>query len=444
MTPPTHALPSWRATETRRALLDFVARVASPGGADFVPPEERVAVFDNDGTLWCEKPMPIQAAFLLREVGAMAEADPSLRDRQPWKAVVTKDHAWLEGVITKHYQGDDRDLRVMADGLMRAYEGMEVEAFQTAAERYLRQEQHPELARPYTAVHLRADGGAPPPPGSAGFNYIASGGGRDFMRPLTQELYGIPPERVVGSAIALAYREAPPDARAEGGADLFDDGPAKPVRVWSRIGRRPIFAAGNSNGDLPMLRFAEHPTRPRCASSSSTTTEAESTRTTRAPRTSSRRRARGAGSSSASRATGPTSSHQERGEQVAEQREDDVRERERHRVGDGGHRARRRLLRGAHPRAVAPRAGHRPHEQGAVHPEAVEADEPRDDGRDEAHDHRADQDGHDGALVDRPHHARSCVEPEDGDEHVQPEVLQELARGSGNGPRARGSASGAC
>lgn len=258
-------LPSWRDTDARRALLDFVARVTTPGGADFVPREARVAVFDNDGTLWCEKPMPIQAAFLLREVGAMADADPSLRDRQPWKAVVTRDHAWLSGVITKHYQGDDRDLKVMAAGLLHAYEGVDVEAFQEAALRYLESSRHPELDRPYLACtyapmvellhHLER----------AGFtNYIASGGGRDFMRPVTQELYGIPPERVIGSAIALTYRDAEPAASVVRvpSLDLFDDGPAKPVRIWSRVGRRPIFAAGNSNGDVPMLRFAEHPAYP--------------------------------------------------------------------------------------------------------------------------------------------------------------------------------------
>ena len=111
-------LPSWNDTPTRQAIVDFVEAAARD-----VPEEERVAVFDNDGTLWCEKPMPIQADFLFRRLAEMAEADPSFCDRQPWKAVVEKDFDWLGGALTKHYQGDDCDLKVMAGGLLQAYEG---------------------------------------------------------------------------------------------------------------------------------------------------------------------------------------------------------------------------------------------------------------------------------------------------------------------------------
>src|SRR3954452_10699228 len=109
-------LPSWNDTPTRRAIVDFVARVTTEGGPDFVPPEARIAVFDNDGTLWCEKPLPVQADFLLRRVGERAAKHPALRARQPFKAVTERDHGWLSGAITKHYQGDDADLREMTAG----------------------------------------------------------------------------------------------------------------------------------------------------------------------------------------------------------------------------------------------------------------------------------------------------------------------------------------
>lgn len=261
----TDALPSWNDGRAKQAILDFAARVTDEGGPHFVPVNERVAVFDNDGTLWCEKPLPIQADFLLRRIGEQAARDASLRDKQPWKAVWEKDYQWLSGVITKHYRGDDSDPQLMAAGLMHAYAGESADSFAEAADRFLRSSHNPALKRPYLQTayapmvellgYLTASGFA---------NYIASGGGRDFMRRVTQELYGIPPERVIGSSAALEYR-------VEGGVgtiyhkpeiDIFDDGPAKPVRIWSRTGRRPLFAAGNANGDLQMLEFAAHPSRP--------------------------------------------------------------------------------------------------------------------------------------------------------------------------------------
>jgi phosphoserine phosphatase len=243
-------LPSWRDTPTRQAIVDFV------GAAADVPAEERVAVFDNDGTLWCEKPMPIELGFILERLAEMAEQDASLRERQPWKAARDNDHAWLGGVITRHYQGDDSDVKVLLGGMLRAFEGWTVDEYETAAGEFLRRDKQPvylpmvELLR-----YLEANGFT---------NYIASGGDRDFMRPVTQELYGIPPERVVGSSNGLRWQEDD-----QGGSvvylaepDVFDDGPAKPVRIWSRIGRRPLIAVGNSNGDIPMLRFAGGASRP--------------------------------------------------------------------------------------------------------------------------------------------------------------------------------------
>jgi phosphoserine phosphatase len=258
-------LPSWRSGASRQAIRAFVQRVTTEGSPEFVPPEERVAVFDNDGTLWCEKPMPIQLDFVLRRLAAMAEQDPDLRTRQPWQAAYTRDYGWLGGVITKHYHGDDRELPVLAAGILQAFAGITVEEFEAQADRFLRSAQHPTLGRGYLACAYKPMVELLGYLETNGFrNYIASGGGRDFMRPISQELYGIPRQRVIGSSTALAYE---PD---EGGgrivrkpeADVLDDGPAKPVRIWSRVGRRPLLAAGNSNGDLPMLAFAEQPGRP--------------------------------------------------------------------------------------------------------------------------------------------------------------------------------------
>jgi phosphoserine phosphatase len=258
-------LGSWREGASKQAILDFVQRVTTEGSPELVPPSERVAAFDNDGTLWCEKPMPIQLDFLLRRLAVMADQDPALRTRQPWQAAYTKDYGWLGEVMTKHYHGDDRDLPVLAAGVLQAFAGISVEDFEAQADRFLRGTQHPTLGRGYLACgyvpmvellgYLEAGGFR---------NYIASGGGRDFMRPISQEIYGVPRQRVIGSSVSLAWNDD-----GHGGTivhkpevDVLDDGPEKPVRIWSRVGRRPLLAAGNSNGDIPMLAFAERPGRP--------------------------------------------------------------------------------------------------------------------------------------------------------------------------------------
>jgi phosphoserine phosphatase len=253
-------LPSWNDTATRRAIVEFVEAVDAS-----VAPEERVAVFDNDGTLWCEKPMPIELGFILERLAEMAEHDASLRGRQPWKAAREKDYAWLGGAITKHYHGDDSDVKVLMGGILEAFAGMAVETYAAAAEAFLREAQHPTLGRT-----LRDCGYAPMVEllryleGNGFTTFIASGGDRDFMRPVTHEIYGIPSERVVGSSTALRYEEDEHGGTVvyQAQMDVFDDGPVKPVRIWSRIGRRPLVAVGNSNGDVEMLQFAGGPSRP--------------------------------------------------------------------------------------------------------------------------------------------------------------------------------------
>ncbi len=258
-------LPSWQQAAGKQAIQEFVQRVTTEGSPELVPPEERVAVFDNDGTLWCEKPMPIQLDFILRRLAAMAEQDPALRTRQPWQAAYTRDYGWLGQVVTQHYQGDDRELPVLAAGILQAFANITVEDFEAQADTFLRSAQHPTLGRSYLACSYRPMVELLGYLEAAGFaSYIASGGGRDFMRPISQEVYGIPRQRVIGSTTALAWEPGQHGGRIvrKPEMDVLDDGPAKPVRIWSRVGRRPLLAAGNSNGDIPMLVFAEQPDRP--------------------------------------------------------------------------------------------------------------------------------------------------------------------------------------
>ena len=252
-------LPSWSAGIAKRAILEFVQDSTA------VPTEERVAVFDNDGTLWCEKPMPIQLDFILRRLFEMAEAKPELRDRQPWKAAYERDYAWFGALMAEHYAGDDSNVKILAAGILAAYEGISVEDFEAQSDEFLHSAQHPTLGRSYLQcsykpmvellAYLETNGFA---------NYIASGGGRDFMRPISMEVYGVPRERVIGSASALAYEgdEGGGTITHKAEADYLDDGPEKPIRIWSRTGRRPLVAAGNSNGDVPMLQFTKHDDKP--------------------------------------------------------------------------------------------------------------------------------------------------------------------------------------
>jgi phosphoserine phosphatase len=257
-------LSSWRDGPAKRALVEFVRTTCGENGSEAVPAEERIAVFDNDGTLWCEKPMPMQLDFILRRLVEMAAAEPALRERQPWKAAYERDYGWLGSLLAEHYAGDDRKVMVFGAGVLAAYDGITVEDFEARSGAFLRDTRHPTLGRGYLECvyapmvelldYLAANGFT---------NYIASGGGRDFMRPISREVYGIPREHVIGSSAALAYS-------SDGGgtithkaeADYLDDGPQKPIRIWSRTGRRPLLAGGNSNGDIPMLHFTQHDDRP--------------------------------------------------------------------------------------------------------------------------------------------------------------------------------------
>lgn len=247
-------LESWNDGPTKAAIVDFVGRVTTDG-PDYVAPQDRIAVFDNDGTLWCEKPAYIQLDFLVRRLAEQVAADPALADRQPYAAAASGDLAWFGDAVTKHYQGDDSDLKVLGAAVLSAHSGITVEEHAARVAAFFAEVRHPTLDRSYTECgyvpmiellrYLE----------TSGFTcYIASGGGRDFMRPVTAAMYGIPPERVVGSSVALQYQDGELLTTAQ--PEFLDDGPIKPVRIWGRIGRRPIFAAGNSNGDIEMLEYA--------------------------------------------------------------------------------------------------------------------------------------------------------------------------------------------
>jgi phosphoglycolate phosphatase-like HAD superfamily hydrolase len=258
-------LTLWNDTTTKQAIVNFVEEITNKSTTQFVPPDERVAVIDNDGTLWSEKPVPVQIDFILRRLAAMAEKDSSLRKQQPWQAASEKDTAWFSDTVAAHYKGDDDNLKVLLGGILKSFDKMTVEAFEKMSADFMHKEKNPSLGVSYMEVgftpmvellrYLEANGFT---------TYIASGGGRDFMRPITQTLYAIPPERVIGSAVKLSFQADDKGASVmrDAGVDVVDDGPAKPVGIWERIGRRPIFAAGNSNGDIPMLQYTDMNAQP--------------------------------------------------------------------------------------------------------------------------------------------------------------------------------------
>ncbi len=260
MTKPAE-LPSWRETATKNAITDFVIAATEVGGPGYIPEPERIAVFDNDGTLWPEKPMPVQLDFIVRSFAAAAEGNAPLRQRQPYKAAYEHDTGWLGKAMVKHYQGDDGDLKLLIGALSEISAGIEVEAYAQQALAFFADAQHPTLKRPYLRCgflpmiellrYLEANGF---------LTFIVSGGDRDFMRPAAERIYGIPRERVVGSGFGTDYRDGKVLYTAK--LDAFDDGPQKPLHIWARTGRRPAIAAGNSNGDLEMLRFAGGDTKP--------------------------------------------------------------------------------------------------------------------------------------------------------------------------------------
>jgi hypothetical protein len=249
-------LPSWNDGPAKRGIVSFVARVTKEGSPDFVPVVERIATFDNDGTLWCEKPMYVQVAFALDRIKALSEAHPDWKVTQPFKAA-------LEGDFATILAGTPKDrLELIAV----SHAGMSTEAFRRIVEDWLAKARHPRFQRPYTdlvyqpmgelLVYLRAHGFK---------TFIVSGGGTEFMRPWAERTYGIPPEQVVGSTIKLRYelRNGQPVLIRLPEVEFIDDSAGKPEGIERAIGRRPIAAFGNSDGDYEMLRWTTAGAGPR-------------------------------------------------------------------------------------------------------------------------------------------------------------------------------------
>jgi phosphoglycolate phosphatase-like HAD superfamily hydrolase len=241
-------LPSWNDGTAKTTILDFVSRTTSAGSRDFVPVPERIATFDNDGTLWCEMPIYVQFAFAIDRVKAEAAQHPEWKDKPPFSYVLAGDMA---GVAAMGEKG-------MVEIVAATHSGMTVADFERAVLDWLATTRHPRFKRPYTELVyqpmlelmalLRA---------KEFKTFIVSGGGIDFMRPWTEKIYGIPPEQVVGSSGVVTYdfNNAKPLLLKEPKVDFVDDGPGKPIGIYRFIGRRPVFAFGNSDGDQQMLEY---------------------------------------------------------------------------------------------------------------------------------------------------------------------------------------------
>ncbi|MCP1967574.1 HAD family hydrolase [Bradyrhizobium elkanii] len=246
---PADPLPSWSDGAAKSAIVDFVARVTTQGGRDFVPPAERIATFDNDGTLWTEQPFYFQLAFAFDRVKAMAPQHPDWKMRQPFKALLEKDTRALAA------SGEKGLLQIVA----ATHAGITTDAFAQSVRDWLASARHPRFNRPYDSLvyqpmlellaYLRANGFK---------TFVVSGGGVEFMRPWMEKVYGIPPEQVVGSSGVVKFQIGPdgkPVLMKQAKVEFIDDGPGKPVGINRFIGRHPIFAFGNSDGDLQMLQW---------------------------------------------------------------------------------------------------------------------------------------------------------------------------------------------
>src|ERR1700754_2459935 len=242
-------LPSWNDGATKKSITDFVARVTTQGGKEFVPVAERIATFDNDGTLWCEHPMYFQVAFAMDRVKALAPKHPEWQDKEPFKAL-------LDGDMKAGARPGEKGLLAF---IAATHSGMSVDDFHRIVLDWTDSARHPRFKRPYPSLiyqpmvellgYLRANGFK---------TFIVSGGGIEFMRPWTDKAYGIQPEQVVGSSGVTQFEigaDGKPVLMKQPKVEFIDDGPGKPVGINRFIGRRPIFAFGNSDGDLQMLQW---------------------------------------------------------------------------------------------------------------------------------------------------------------------------------------------
>jgi phosphoserine phosphatase len=249
-------LPSWNDTAARRAIISFVRDVTTPNSPRFVPEAERIAVFDHDGTLWAEQPMYVQLAFALDRVKALAPQHPEWKTTPPFSAVLSGD---LKALAAAGEKG-------LLDLLVATHAGMTTDEFAATVSDWLAKARHPRFGRPYTETvyqpmlellaYLRANGFK---------TYLVSGGGVEMIRSFSERVYGVPPEQVVGSTIATEYRvkEGVPAIVRLPKVDFVDDKAGKAVGIQKFIGRRPILAFGNSDGDFQMLEWTTAGPGPR-------------------------------------------------------------------------------------------------------------------------------------------------------------------------------------
>lgn len=249
-------LPSWNNGPAKKSIIAFVEKVTKEGSPDFVPPPERTATFDNDGTLWCEKPMPVQLFFVIDRVKSLAPQHPEWKDKEPFASILKGDPKGLMA-------GGERGL---VEALMSTHAGNTTDEFEKIVKDWIATAKHPKTGKPYTEMvyrpmlevlaYLRANGFK---------TYIVSGGGIEFMRPWAERVYGIPPEQVVGSSVKTKFemRDGTPVLVRLPEVNFNDDKGGKPVGIHEHIGRRPVMAFGNSDGDLQMLQWTAAGAGPR-------------------------------------------------------------------------------------------------------------------------------------------------------------------------------------
>jgi phosphoserine phosphatase len=255
---PAATLDSWNDGSAKTAITSFVEKVTAKGSAEFIAPEQRIAVFDNDGTLWAEQPAYFQLLFAIDRIKARAPEHPEWKEQEPFESVLAGD---LKAIAA---QGEEGVAQIVA----ATHAGMTVEEFNVIVKDWLRTARHPKTGKPYAQMvyqpmlevldYLRENGFKA---------FIVSGGGVEFMRAFAEETYGIPPEQVIGSrgGLKLEMRDGNPLLVKLPTIDLVDDGPGKPVGIQQQIGRRPVMAFGNSDGDLQMLQYTTAGDGPRFA-----------------------------------------------------------------------------------------------------------------------------------------------------------------------------------
>jgi hypothetical protein len=246
----TDPLPSWNDGRAKQSIITFVAKVTTPASPDFVPVAERIATFDNDGTLWCEQPLPVQLYFVLDRVKVLAPQHPEWKTQEPFASLLRGD---VKGVLA----GGDHELLEL---IMATHTGMTTVEFEQIVKNWIATAKNPQTGKLYTEMayqpmlallaYLRANGFK---------NFIVSGGGIEFMRPWAEQVYGVPPEQVIGSSVKTKFelRDGQPILMRLPQLNFNDDKADKPVGINEHIGRRPIAAFGNSVGDKEMLEYTQ-------------------------------------------------------------------------------------------------------------------------------------------------------------------------------------------